>query len=46
MLELTGKRPYLIQKMCVSLVNEAYERGSTVITIADVDACAAPVEML
>ncbi len=39
-LELTGKRPYLIQKICVSLVNHAYERGSTVISTADVDAVA------
>ncbi len=43
-LEVTGKRPYLIQKMCVALVNQAYERGSTVIAIEDVDAVT-PVEV-
>jgi len=43
-LEITGKRPYLIQKMCVSLVNEAYERGSTTISVNDVEALA-PVEV-
>ena len=43
-LELTDRRPYLIQKMCVSLVNGAYERGSTVISIADVEA-ALPAEV-
>ena len=37
-LDMTGNRPYLIQKMCVSLVNEAYERGKTTITVADVEA--------
>jgi len=34
-LERTGRRPYLIQKMCISLVNHAYEQGRTVITIDD-----------
>jgi tetratricopeptide (TPR) repeat protein len=43
-LEVTGKRPYLIQKMCVALVNQAYERGSTVIAIEDIDAVT-PVEV-
>lgn len=43
-LEATGKRPYLIQRMCVSLVNQAYERGSTMISVADVDALG-PVEV-
>ncbi len=43
-LEITGKRPYLIQKMCVSLVNEAYERGSTTISVTDVEALA-PAEV-
>ena len=37
-LERTGMRPYLIQKLCISLVNHAYEQGKTVITVADVDA--------
>lgn len=37
-LEVTDKRPYLIQRMCVSLVNQAYERGSTVISMEDVEA--------
>jgi hypothetical protein len=37
-LETTGKRPYLIQRMCVSLVNRAYEQGNTTISVADVEA--------
>jgi len=44
-LELTDKRPYLIQKMCVSLVNEAYERGNTTISVTDVEALA-PAEAI
>jgi tetratricopeptide (TPR) repeat protein len=43
-LERTGKRPYLIQKMCVSLVNHAYEQGRTVISVADVETVA-PAEV-
>jgi tetratricopeptide (TPR) repeat protein len=41
--EITGKRPYLIQKMCISLVNQAYEKGNAAISVADAEAMA-PVE--
>ncbi|MEJ2084789.1 MAG: AAA family ATPase [Acidobacteriota bacterium] len=43
-LERTARRPYLIQKMCISLVNHAYEQGSTVITIADLGAITPEIE--
>ena len=43
-LEVTDRRPYLIQKLCVSMVNQAYERGSTVISVADVETLA-PAEV-
>jgi len=38
----TGARPYLIQKMCMSLVNHAYEQGRTTITADDVEAVSGP----
>lgn len=37
-IELTGGRPYPIQKLCVALVSQAYESGRTVITVEDVKA--------
>jgi tetratricopeptide (TPR) repeat protein len=39
-LELTGSRPYHVQRLCVELVNRMYEEGRRVVTIADVDAAA------
>jgi hypothetical protein len=35
-IELTGGRPYLIQKLCVSLVTRMHEDDRRVITVADV----------
>ncbi len=37
-ISLTGGRPYLIQKLCVALVNRLYEQGRRRITLADVEA--------
>ncbi len=42
-IEVTGGRPYLIQKLCVALVNRLYEQGRRrMITIADVEAVGLP----
>ena len=41
-IELTGLRPYLIQKLCIAVVNRAYENGAATITLADVDAIGRP----
>jgi len=41
-IELTGLRPYLIQKLCIALVNRAYENGAAVITVDDVEAIGRP----
>ena len=39
-LELTGSKPYQVQRLCVTLVNRMYEKGRRVVTIDDVDAVA------
>jgi tetratricopeptide (TPR) repeat protein len=39
-LELTGSKPYHVQRLCVALVNRMYERGRRIVTVADVDAVA------
>jgi tetratricopeptide (TPR) repeat protein len=39
-LELTGSKPYHVQRLCVALVNRMYEKGRRAVTIADVDAVA------
>ena len=44
-LEITGKRPYLIQKMCIALVNRAYEEKSRAISLADVEIVGPPAEV-
>jgi tetratricopeptide (TPR) repeat protein len=41
-IELTGLRPYLIQKLCIAVVNRAYENDASTITLADVDAIGRP----
>ncbi len=38
--EVTGSKPYLIQKLCVALVNRLYEEGRRRMTFADVEAVA------
>jgi AAA+ ATPase superfamily predicted ATPase len=43
-LEVTGCRPYRIQKLCMNLVNRMYEEGGSRITVADVDAVGSPSE--
>jgi hypothetical protein len=43
-LEVTGCRPYRIQKLCMNLVNRMYERGGRRITLADVDAMGSSAE--
>jgi hypothetical protein len=37
-IEVTGCRPYLIQKTCIALVNRLHEEGRRVITLEDVEA--------
>ncbi len=37
-IELTDRKPYHVQRLCVALVNRLYEHGRREITIADVDA--------
>ena len=37
-IDLTGCRPYLIQKVCINLVARMYEQGGRKITVRDVDA--------
>ena len=39
-LELSGRKPYAIQKLCAALVNRSHETGSRRITIADVESLA------
>ena len=39
-LELTDRKPYHVQRLCVALVNRMYEQGRREITTADVDAVA------
>ena len=39
-LELTDRKPYQVQRLCVALVNRMYEEGRRVITTADVEAVA------
>jgi tetratricopeptide (TPR) repeat protein len=39
-LELTDRKPYHVQRLCVALVNRMYEQGKRQITTADVDAVA------
>lgn len=39
--ELGGHRPYLIQRLCLALVNRLYEEGRRNLTLADVAAVAA-----
>jgi tetratricopeptide (TPR) repeat protein len=43
-LELTGGKPYHVQRLCVALVNRMYEKGRRVVTIADVNGVAATNE--
>ena len=38
--ELTGRRPYLIQKICIALVNRMHETSRRSIGLDDVDAVA------
>jgi hypothetical protein len=39
-IELTDRKPYHVQRLCVALVNRMHEQGRRVITTADVDAVA------
>jgi tetratricopeptide (TPR) repeat protein len=43
-IEVTQCRPYLIQKLCVELVNRMYEEGRRTIILADVEAVGIPAE--
>jgi AAA+ ATPase superfamily predicted ATPase len=42
-LELSERKPYAIQKLCVALVNRSHELGSRRITVQDVESLAASV---
>ncbi len=39
-IELTDRKPYHVQRLCIALVNRMYEQGTRQITTADVDAVA------
>ncbi len=41
---LTDCKPYLIQKLCIALVNRLHEQGRRMITLADVEAIGRPEE--
>lgn len=41
-ISLTGCKPYLIQQMCIELVNRMYEQGRKVIMMSDVEALGRP----
>jgi hypothetical protein len=43
-LDVTNCRPYLIQKMCVALVNRMHDEKRRRITVSDVEAVGRPVE--
>ncbi len=43
-IDRTDCKPYLIQKLCVALVNKAHEEQRRTITVADVDGLARRVE--
>jgi tetratricopeptide (TPR) repeat protein len=44
-ISLTGGKPYLIQKLCISLVTRIHEKQRRRITLSDVDAVAWPDEV-
>jgi tetratricopeptide (TPR) repeat protein len=44
-ISLTDSRPYLIQKLCVELVNRAHEGKRRKITVADVESVGPPTEV-
>ena len=37
-IEVTGRKPYRMQRLCIALVNRLHEEGRRTITVADVDA--------
>jgi hypothetical protein len=39
-IELTDRKPYHVQRLCVALVNRMHEQGRREISTADVDAVA------
>ena len=41
-IEITSGKPYLIQKLCIALVNRLYEQGRRRITLEDVEAVGRP----
>ena len=43
-IELTDSKPYLVQKLCIALVNRIHEAGRRTIMLADVDAIGRPDE--
>lgn len=43
-IEITECRPYLIQKMCISLINRMHEEHRRMVTLADVDSVGRPKE--
>ncbi|MEM7350371.1 MAG: ATP-binding protein [Acidobacteriota bacterium] len=41
-IEVTDGKPYLIQKLCIALVNRLYEQGRRAMTLADLEAIGRP----
>jgi hypothetical protein len=43
-IEIAECRPYLIQKMCISIINKMHEEGRRMVVLADVDSVGRPKE--
>jgi tetratricopeptide (TPR) repeat protein len=43
-IEVTGCKPYLIQKMCIALINNMHAEGRRTVTLAEVEAIGRPTE--
>ena len=44
-ISLTGSRPYLIQKVCIALVNRLHEQNRRNATLADIEAVSGSIEV-
>lgn len=43
-LSITGCRPYLVQKMCIALINRMHDEGRRTVTMEDVESVGRPAE--
>jgi tetratricopeptide (TPR) repeat protein len=44
-IEITDCKPYLIQKLCITLINRMHDEGRRTVTVADIDAVGRDVEL-